>query len=150
MGYTGKDPMEWARETQARLLAVHRTSVDMLADEMRRTRANGGRLPHLTGNLMRSMLASTTGPIPMGKAGQVYTGGDVGLVVAGMAMDDTIWIGYQANYAHRLNYGFVGQDSLGRNYKQGGAHFVEAAANEWPAIVERAAAEVFRKVTSRG
>ena len=133
---------QWTKETEQRMTAVWRQSIDDLADTMNRTRANGGRLPHLTGNLMRSLLASTSAMPSTGGPNAKYTGQDVGLVTAGLQLDQTVWLGYQAIYARRLNYGFVGQDSLGRTYNQAGAHFVEGAIAEWPSIVERAVAKI--------
>ena len=132
----------WTKETEQRMTAVWRQSIDDLAEVMNRTRSNGGRLPYLTGNLMRSLLASIAGLIPMGEPGAKYTGTDIGLTTAGLQLDQTIWIGWQANYAHRLNYGFVGEDKLGRNYNQAGAHFVEAAIAEWPNIVRMAVSKI--------
>jgi len=140
----------WARETEARMTAVWRGSIDMLADEMTTTRANGGRLPHLTGNLMRSLLASTSAMPAQGGAEARYTGQDVGVVTAGLSTDDTVWLGYQANYARRLNFGFVGQDKLGRTYNQEGAHFVEGAVALWSTIVALVADDIRAKVRARG
>ncbi len=132
----------WAKETELRMTAVWRQSIDDLADTMNRTRSNGGRLPHLTGNLMRSLLASTSAMPSTGGPDAKYSGQDVGLVTAGLQLDQTVWLGYQAIYARRMNYGFVGQDSLGRNYNQAGAHFVEGAIAEWPSIVASAVAKI--------
>ena len=133
---------QWTKETEQRMTAVWRQSIDDLAEVMNRTRANGGRLPHLTGTLMRSLLASTAGPIPMGAPGAKYAGTDIGLTTAGLQLDQTVWLGYQAIYARRMNYGFVGEDSLGRNYNQAGAHFVEGAIAEWPNIVRMAVSKI--------
>jgi len=141
---------DWANETQERLTAVWRGSIDMLADEMTTTRANGGRLPHLTGNLMRSLLASTAEMPTTGQPDAVYSGQDIGTVTATLSLEDTVWLGYQAVYARRQNYGFVGEDSLGRAYNQEGAHFVEAAVLVWPTIVELVAEDIKAQVTSRG
>jgi len=41
-----------------------------------------------------------------------------------------------------MNYGFVGQDSLGRTYNQAGFGFAEDAASKWPAIVAAEAAKL--------
>ena len=132
----------WTKETEQRMTAVWRQSIDDLADTMNRTRSNGGRLPHLTGNLMRSLLASTSAMPSTGGPNAKYTGQDVGLVTAGLQLDQTVWLGYQAIYARRMNYGFVGQDSLGRTYNQAGAHFVEGAIADWPNIVRMAVSKI--------
>ena len=133
---------EWTRKTESRMLAVFQRSVEMLAEELAKAQGNGGRTPKLTGNLIRSILAQIGSMPSQGGSGAQFGGSDVGLVVAGAILGDSISIGFQANYAHRMNYGFVGQDSLGRNYNQTGAGFVEAAAAKWPAFVTAAAAEI--------
>ena len=132
----------WTKETEQRMTAVWRQSIDDLAEVMNRTRSNGGRLPHRTGNLMRSLLASTSAMPSTGGPDAKYSGQDVGLTTAGLRLDQTIWLGYQANYARRLNYGFIGEDSLGRTYNQAGAHFVEGTIAEWPNIVRMAVSKI--------
>lgn len=132
----------WINEVPERLDAAWRKSVEGLAEELTRTVGNGGRLPHRTGNLMRSLLASASGPVPVGAPGQRYTGQDIGLVTAGMKMGDQVWVGFQANYAMRMNYGFHGPDSLGRVYNQEGFNFVERAIAMWTQIVQQAALDL--------
>lgn len=131
---------EWASQTQQRLSAVHRRSVVLLAEEMITTKAQGGRLPFDTGNLARSQLASTEA-MPKTAAGP-FPGSNVGAVAATLQPEQAVWIGYQAAYARRMNYGFVGADSLGRNYNQAGNHFVEGAIAKWPQIVSQAVAQI--------
>lgn len=132
----------WATETEERLLAVFRRSVELLAEEMTRTASQGGTLPHVTGNLMRSLLAQIGSMPATGGPEQRYAGSDVGLVVAQAMLDTDIFLGFQAIYARRMNYGFVGTDSAGRTYEQAGRHFVERAVKLWPQIVKKAVAEV--------
>lgn len=137
----------WASQAEARVNAVRNRSIEILAAEMTKTRAQGGRVPFLTGNLARSILASTQG-MPDQSEGP-FPGSNVGLVTATLTADQPIWIGYQAVYARRMNYGFVGADSLGRVYNQSGYHFVEGAIAEWGNIVARAAKELQSSVESR-
>lgn len=139
----------WARETEARMQAVFRRAVELLADELTTTRANGGRLPHVTGNLMRSLVAEIGSMPSQGGAEQKYAGSDVGAVVARALLGQAVFLGFQANYARRVNYGFVGQDSLGRTYNQTGAGFIEYAIEVWPILVELAAEEIRTKVQVR-
>lgn len=51
--------------------------------------------------------------------------------------DDHIEIVNDAVYARRVNSGFVGKDSLGRNYHQSGAHMVEQTMLETPEIAKK-------------
>lgn len=131
---------KWAAETKERTTAVRRRAIELLGDEMTKTKPQGGRVPFQTGNLARSILASTTG-MPRTAEGP-FAGSNVGAVVATLTDNQPLWIGYQANYARRRNFGFVGADSLGRVYNESGDHFVEGAIAEWPQIVARAVAEV--------
>ncbi len=133
----------WAAQSEKRLEATYRRSIELLADEMRETKPNGGRLPFQTGNLARSLMASTQG-MPQGAEGAAVflKDQDVGAVTATLDLDQPIWIGYQAIYARRQNYGFVGADSLGRIYNQAGSYFVEGAIANWQQIVAKAVAEL--------
>lgn len=137
----------WARKSEARLTATRRRAVELLAEDMATTKPNGGRVPFLTGNLARSLLASTQGMPTISNS--ISFGGNVGIVTATLRMDQPVWIGYQAAYARRQNYGFVGADSLGRVYNQPGSYFVEGAIANWQQIVARAAKELQNAVESR-
>ena len=64
------------------------------------------------------------------------------------SLGDVIMLGYQAIYARRVDGGFVGQDSLGRNYNQEGANFVAYAATQWPVMVALAAEEIQAMVSA--
>lgn len=136
---------EWARQTDARLTAVRRRSIELLAEEMTRTKANGGRVPFETGNLYRSLVATTNG---LPKVGQ-SSGGNVGAVTATLNNNQAAWLGYTAAYARRVNSGFVGADSLGRVYNQAGNYFVEGAIANWENIVRQAAKEIESSVRNR-
>lgn len=130
-GWSGVNPSAWAGNTDALLTALLRNSVQALAREASTTIPNGGRVPVKTGNLARSVVVDTKPP-------QIIEGlatGDYSLGIANIKPGDTIYIGWQAVYARRMNYGFVGADSLGRVYNQAGFGFAEAAAAKWPSIL---------------
>ena len=91
--------------------------------------------------MARSLAAAVNGSVSTSTSNPPPAG-DVGAAVALLSLGDVISLGYQAIYARRQNYGFVGQDSLGRNYNQQGAHFVEHAASLWPQMVKQAEAEM--------
>lgn len=140
----------WATQSEKRLEATYRRSVELLADEMRETKPAGGRVPFMTGNLARSLMASTQG-MPQGAEGAAVflKDYDVGVVTATLKLDQPVWLGYQAIYARRQNYGFVGADVLGRVYNQAGSYFVEGAIANWQQIVAKAAAELQSAVEAR-
>lgn len=138
MAWSGTDPTVWAGRLDTGLTALLRNSVQALAKEASTTIPNGGRVPVKTGNLARSVVVDTKPP-------QVIEGvatGDYTLGVAAIKPGDTVYIGWQAKYSRRQNYGFVGADSLGRVYNQAGFGFAEATAAKWPAIVAEQAAKI--------
>lgn len=126
----------WASKSKKRITSVYRLSITYLGEELVRTKPQGGKVPFLTGNLARSLLASTS---EMPKTSDTASSGsNVGLVAATIEPNQAVYIGYQAIYARRQNYGFVGADVLGRVYNQPGSYFVEGAIAKWPEIVDRA------------
>lgn len=67
-------------------------------------------------------------------------GGAISEMVIGDAkIGQTVWIGAQSSYALRMEFGFVGTDSLGRVYNQSGFGFVEAVAQRWATHIVPAA-----------
>lgn len=131
---------KWASQTPERVEAVHKRALEKLAMEMTRTKAEGGNVPVDTGNLYRSLLASTAA---MPKTAEApFSGSNVPSVIATLRINDTLWLGFQAKYARRRNFGFVGADSRGRVYNESGDHFVERAIAMWPQIVREAVEEV--------
>lgn len=147
MGKFSDQVSAWAKKSPERLVATYRRSIELLAEEMVRTKGQGGRVPFQTGNLSRSLLASTQGMPKISNS--PGAGGNVGIVTATLKLNQTIWLGYQAAYAARRNFGFVGTDSLGRKYNEGGDHFLEGAIAQWPQFVEQAARELQQGVESR-
>ena len=134
------DVKRWSGMTKAKADAVYGRAVEKLGEEMTKTRPQGGRVPFLTGNLARSLLASTEGMPKIQEEPSV--GSSLSIVAAGLKMGQPVWLGYQAKYARRVNNGFIGADSLGRVYNQQGAHFVEGAVAEWPRIVSESIKEI--------
>lgn len=135
-GWEGVDPAKWAGNlSTVGLTALLRNSVQELAKVAGTTIPNGGRVPVKTGNLARSVVVDNKPP-------QIIEGlatGDYSLGVAAIKPGDTVFVGWQAAYSRRMNYGFVGTDSLGRVYNQSGFAFAEATAAKWPAIVQEQA-----------
>lgn len=130
----------WVAQTKERLDAVHGRSVELLGEQMAKTKPEGGKVPFFKGNLMRSLLADKSA-MPKISDGP-FSGSNVGLVAATLKADETVYIGYQAIYAARMNFGYVGADSLGRVYNQQGNYFIEGAVAEWPNIVKNAVTDI--------
>jgi len=142
MPWQGTDPADWAERTKKLMTALLRNSVQALAREASSTIPNGGRVPVKTSNLSRSVVIDDKPP-PMDAEGIIHTvGQDFSLGVANIHPGEPVYIGWTARYARRVNYGFVGTDSLGRTYNQSGFGFAEATAAKWPAIVAQEAAKI--------
>lgn len=145
MGWKGTNPSEWAERSKQKMTAIFRGSVQELAYEMILDRNHGGKTPVVTGNLVRSLLAQK-GSMPQTVDSKFTTGQDIGPVLLNAELGDKIFLGFQAAYARRVNYGFVGQDSLGRTYNQSGAGFVEQAAANWQVIVRLVTEDVNKRM----
>ena len=139
MAWEGVDPAKWAGSSTAALTALLRNSVQALAGEMGKTIPNGGLVPVKTGNLARSVVVSDQPPntLVYGPPNPNALSG-IGALIPGQP----VYLGWQAAYARRQNYGFVGTDSLGRTYNQSGFGFAEAAAAKWPQIVAEQGAKL--------
>lgn len=124
------------------LLAVFQLSLQKTVNLLRLTVNEGGRLPIRTGNLRRSLLVSAIAMPTVGAPGSEYAGTESSLVIMGAKIGDTVYVGFQANYARRLEFGFVGTDSAGRTYAQAGRGFVQYAIDQWPALVAESILEV--------
>lgn len=127
--YTFANLGQWVLKTERRIDAVVKDSTQSVVNVMQTPKAKGGRMPVDTGNLRNSLMSSLTGG-----AGQMGPASHI-MVAASMKGGDTATFTYTAEYARRINSGFTGQDSLGRTYNQSGAHFVEGAVDQWPALV---------------
>jgi hypothetical protein len=137
-GWEGVDPSKWVGVSTQGLTALLRNSVQELARVASTTIPNGGRVPVKTGNLARSVVVSNKPPNVI----EGLATGDYSLGIAAIVPGDTVYLGWQAKYSKRANYGFVGADSLGRVYNQQGHGFAEATAAKWPTIVAREAAKL--------
>ena len=126
---------KWANETVPNeLLGVARIAVqdtaEIVIDET----------PVDTGFLVANWQPSLNAP-DLSEAtglGNGYATSNAALVVADLKLGDTFYYTNNAVYARRINYGFVGKDSLGRYYNQAGKHMIEIAVGAWPTTVERA------------
>lgn len=119
----------WARQTEARMDAVVKGSTQEVCRIAQTPKTDGGRMPVDVGTLRNSFQSSLNGSTAL-KGGESYV-----LIVGNMKAGDVAKFEWTVEYAKRVNYGFVGEDKLGRTYNQKGAHFLEGAAMQWPSIV---------------
>ncbi len=123
-------------EMEKVMLNVWRGSVTDLCLTMVTPITQGGLLPFKTGNLMRSFWLSTSEFAVIAANQQKFEGmQDFVSVAERLEIGDIAYLSLRAAYAHRRNYGFVGTDSLGRNYNDEGTGFIERTALLWPTIV---------------
>lgn len=141
MGLFSKVVEAWGSRQRRRLDVVRKESTKELARRMTTTYPDRT-MPVRTGNLRSSLMVSTTAvppvdPSKMPEPGKTYPW-DLTAVFAAIDatnIKQTIHLGFVAPYARRMEYGFNGQDSLGRTYHQRGYGFVRRAALEWQEIV---------------
>ena len=131
----GAQVRAFAEKAKSMQLAIFRESAQRLMEEANTPEGQGGRMPVDTGFLRNSSAASLEGMPTDGAR-------DPPLVFAGMDLGQTVWAGWTAAYAMRMEHGFYGEDSLGRTYAQAGKGFARAAAQRWDFIVSEVAAEV--------
>jgi hypothetical protein len=122
----------WAKASQQRMRAVFRESAQRLANEVRVPVAAGGNMPVKTGNLRRSLRGSTAAMPRLGEQGAKYEDGSaqVTLAIAGAELGQTIYLGFQANYAP---------------YMENRYQFVGLAAQRWQDIVRESVTELKRR-----
>lgn len=131
---------DFVRKSDARMLAVFRTSVERVVDEMQTPVAAGGNMPVDTGFLRASLQMSLNVPVPIdakarpadGRA-YAYDGGPVAVLMLGAELGDTVYASYTASYAAIVHYG---------NEERPGRQWVTMAAMKWPAIVTAACNEL--------
>jgi hypothetical protein len=163
----------WVAQTQQRMTAVFRDAAQTVANEVRRTIPQGGNMPIDTGNLRRSLMASTSSvPQIVDNAEQTFgeNDGQISLVIAGAQISQTIYLGFQASYARIMEYGssphiIEPKKAHALRWYEGGASvfakrvkhpgtkpyaFVRTTAQRWPQIVSESAARIQSRVESRG
>ena len=130
----------WTKKTQRRIDAVLKDATQSVVAVAQTSKGHGGRMPVITNTLRGSLESSIAG----GASGE---GEKSHILVAPlMKGGDLATFTWTAEYARRVNNGFTGADSLGRNYSQVGAHFVEGAVDQWPAIVRASIAKAKARV----
>lgn len=131
----GAQVRAFAEKAKAMQSAIFRESATLLVEEANTPEGQGGRMPVDTGFLRNSSAASVEG---MPADGALVPA----LVFATMHLGQTVWVGWTAKYAMRMEHGFQGEDSLGRTYAQAGKGFARAAAQRWDFIVAEVTADV--------
>ena len=129
--YTFATLDQWTKKTERRIDAVLKDATQSVIAVAQQTKAKGGRMPVDTGNLRNSLQSSVAGGA-MGEGASSYI-----LVAAGMKGGDLATFTWTAEYAAAVNNGNRGRP---------GAHFVEGAVDQWPAIVRASIAKAKARV----
>jgi hypothetical protein len=98
-----------------------------------------------TGYLRSSLTLGKNGAIPAGpmaEYGSNQNDQNILSVISTLKVGDRVSLVYNATYARRLEYGFTGMDSLGRNYNQAGRFWIRAASSRFVSIMRAAATRV--------
>ena len=124
--YTWATLDAWTLKTQRRIDAVLKDSTQTVIRTAQKTKAKGGRMPVIT-NKLRGSLVSTIagGASAVGEESYI-------MAAAGMTGGDVAYFTWTAEYAAAVNNGNRGRP---------GAHFVEGAVDQWPAIVRASIAK---------
>ena len=122
---------QWTKKTERRIDAVLKDATQTVISVAQTPKSKGGRLPVDSGNLRNSLQSSIAG----GASGE---GASSYILVAGnMKGGDLATFTWTAEYAAAVNNGNRGRP---------GAHFVEGAVDQWPAIVRASIAKAKARV----
>ena len=122
---------QWTKKTQRRIDAVLKDATQTVISVAQTPKSKGGRLPVDSGNLRNSLVSTIAG----GASGQ----GEESYIMAAATMTggDVATFTWTAEYAAAVNNGNRGRP---------GAHFVEGAVDQWPAIVRASIAKAKARV----
>jgi len=124
--YTFATLDQWTKKTQKRIDAVLKDATQSVVAVAQVSRDKGGRMPVITNNLRGSLQSSIAGgAFAEGEASHI-------LVAPQMKGGDVATFTWTAEYAAAVNNGNRGRP---------GAHFVEGAVDQWPAIVRTSIAK---------
>lgn len=132
----------WTKETKQRMEAVFHKAAEMVGEAVvDGTPVDTGFLRHSFTASAQSMPTIDVGLKPAEGGAYAYDAGPVSLTIMSVPLGGTVFMGFTAIYSRRIEYGFVGEDSLGRTYNQQPRAMVGLAAQRWPEIVTAAVAQ---------
>ncbi len=114
---------KWTKQTEERMKEAFQIGILDFFIELREL------TPVDTGYLRSSLTLGKNGSIPAGpnaEYGSVYNDSRALDVIGSLELGDRVVMVYNAPYARRIEYGFVGYDALGRYYNQAGRHWISA------------------------
>ena len=129
--YTWATLDQWVLKTKRRTDAVLKDATQTTIAIAQKTKAKDGRMPVITNNLRDSLESSIAGGVK-GDGEESYI-----LVAGNMKGGDLATFVWRAEYSAAVNNGRDGRP---------GAHFVEGAVDQWPAIVRASIAKAKARV----
>ena len=131
---------EWANATEAKLDGLARQVCQSMAElALDKTPVVDGFLRGSWQPAIGTMaLAENAAADPSGAGVQAK----IAATIVDIKTGDTFYMMNNAAYAMRIEFGFVGQDSLGRTYNQAGQFFVTDTVKSFDLIVAKEAAEL--------
>lgn len=130
----------WVAKTKRRQEVVFVKSLQNLEEEILR------RTPVDTGFLRSSFTVSIGEPVEVDGSG---VGGPNIADLGKLDPNVPVYFGFNAAYAMRIEYGFDGEDSLGRYYYQSGVGMVRLSVQNWSTHVSQAVQEAKSKWRGR-
>lgn len=132
---------KWTRETEERSEQAFQNGALDFYDAL------SAATPVITGNLRNSLQATVngqtaqvTGPGRSASDSTYRSGAETSIAnIMSAKVGDKISYFYTATYFRRVNYGFVGYDSLGRYYNQSGRFWLQAVEARYRSIMRAAA-----------
>ena len=133
---------EFVRETEARIIAVHRESAQRIVSKAQEYIS--GELVNVQTGFLRASLRVSLSEMPKidpgarPNEGQRYTPeSDVSLIIGSWNLKETMYAGYTAAYARHVHDG---------TSKMAGRPWVELAAMQWPQTVSEVTQELKRRL----
>ena len=135
---------KWAKEAPEKMDAFARQVCQAIAERAMTTTPVG-----VTGFLRGSWQPSIGEPSTSHEGSADKGGAKVAAAIATVIPEIKAGVKFymmnNAAYARRLEFGFVGEDKLGRKYNQAGRFWVTDAAKAWPQIARDVALELGMK-----
>ena len=128
------DVDRWVQKTKRNLSTIVTEGIEEIARE------TFEKTPKVTGRLAGSWVVSLNTPL-RGQTGR-FAQRVSSLQITGYSAGDTIYFGNTEPQARRIEYGFVGSDSLGRSYNQRGRFMLTTTLANANNIFERVARRV--------
>ena len=135
----GATVSEWVKEAKDKNNRILQEAIRLLLAEVINA------MPKQDGDLANSVQVGFDGVKPIdrdNRASYADPSGSNAMSLLQVEAGKPVYISITAPYALRANYGFTGQDALGRFFNNRGTFFVQIGEAKWNGFVRQAAASV--------